>query len=260
MTSIIWSFEGVTGTSILKSDGATGTITLPISNDTLVARNTVDTLTNKTFINSILSGSIKATNIIMDKGVNDDFQYDWDDATNGWTDIPINITTRGSGVNNPAWSQFRNGLYGYEFVGTPDNATREAWGEIHIPHQLTPGTGIYFHVHWAPIAVNPTGNIKWSFEYSYANSGSVFPTTQTVSVIQAMPSQYTHTITEIASPVLTGQLEVDGLCLVRVFRNPADPQDTSTDSAILFFVDCHINISKWSTKYRNKLIGGSFYG
>jgi hypothetical protein len=204
--------------------------------------------------------NLKINRVIADNGANSDFQYDWDSPSDGWTDLPVNLTVRGSGSNNPAWSVFRNNLYAYEFVGTPDGSLKEIWGEIHVPHSHAVGTGIYFHVHWAPNSASPSGNIKFNFEYTYANSGSVYPASSVVSVVQAMPAQYTHTITEIASPVLAGRLEVDGLVLVRLYRDPADAQDTSTDSAFIFNVDCHMNVNKWGTKYRNKDIGGSFYG
>lgn len=218
----------------------------------------VDLSSTQTLSNKTVTGTAYPSTIAFSTGTGSDILYDQNAPTDGWTDIPIEITVKGSGVNDPSFTVFRNGIQAYEFVGTPDGAMRQVWGTIHIPHQITPGTGIYFHIHWAPNAASSSGNVKFNFEYTYASSGSAFPATQTVSVVQAMPAQYTHTITEIAAPVLTGSLEVDGNVLVRMYRNPADVQDTSTNSAFVFLMDCHVNISKFATKYRNKATG-SFY-
>jgi hypothetical protein len=204
---------------------------------------------------ALSSGTTKISSLVFAAGTQPDFQVDQTTPADGWADITCDINVKGSGVNNPAWSLFRDNIYAFEFPGT---GMKEVWANVHIPHNYSPGTGLYFHVHWAPNVAGGTGNIKWQFEYTYASRDGTYGATTTTSVVQAMPAQYTHTITEIASPVLTGQLEVDGLLLIRCFRDAGDAQDTSTQSAFLFFIDCHINTSKFSTKYRNKATG-SFY-
>lgn len=180
------------------------------------------------------------------------------DGDIGFMDINCNISVRGTGVNNPDFTTFRNGLSHYEFKGAPDGELTEVWCEVHIPHSYAPGTGIFLHAHYATNAALPSGNVKLSFEYSYASGDGVFPVTQTVSAISPLNTQYEHVISEISTPILAGSIEVDGILLVRVFRDPGDVQDTSINSIWLFFMDAHIQTNKLTTKYRNKA-SGSFY-
>jgi hypothetical protein len=173
-----------------------------------------------------------------------------------WIDIPAPITVRGSGVNNPAWTTWNAGnMYAYEFDGT---LTKEVWSEVHMPHSIAPGTGLYFHVHLTNgTAGGTTGNVRIYFEYSYASSNNSFGATATASANITFTAAGQHRIAETGQ-LLFGSLEVDGLALLRIYRNPADAADTYPTSVWLLMADCHTQISKIGTLNRNKN-GGSFY-
>ena len=134
-----------------------------------------------------------------------------------YRDILGDVTVRGTGANNPTWSQIgTSALYGYKFaVGD------ELWMNFHLPHDYILGTDIFFHVHWLPDGTN-ANSVKWQFEYAYAkghnqaayNIGS----TTTVTAEQTVGgTQYQHYVTETTAQTITG-LEPDGMIMVHISR------------------------------------------
>lgn len=187
-----------------------------------------------------------------------DFTIDSTDS-GGFIDIPCPIIT--SGNNDPTATQLTGLLSNfrvYTFIGT-GNGTQQAFAYIHIPHCYKPNSGVYFHIHSLTDSANPiTGNFKINFEYSYANPDGTFVASQTISVVDTYANSYQHRITEIPNAVLANALEVDGIIALRIYRTPSDAQDTFAGDVHLLYIDCHIETTKWSTKYRNKATG-SFY-
>lgn len=175
----------------------------------------------------------------------------------GWIDIPAPVQVRGSGINNPAFTAYNGNFWAYEFPGT--GAFKEVWAKIHLPHNLLPGSGVYFHTHLTNgSAGGTTGTVYMQYEYIYATSTGTFTATSTVGSTTTFSAANQHRISETASPYLAGSTEVDGIILLRVFRDSANALDTFPGSVWLLFVDCHVNISKFSTKNRNNALG-SFY-
>ncbi len=245
--------------------------TAVLTTGSLVLTNTTDSTSSTTGVLQVAGGIGVAKKIVMGSaskiitfpGNQPDFQVDGSSNTDTWQDIPATLNARATGSNAPSYTCWNplgsNNMYAYEFVGS-GASHREVWYEVHIPHGYAAGTGIYFHVHIVNNAANPTGNVKFTFDYTYASSGNAFnSTTSQTSVTAAIGAQYTHQIIEIATPVLAGSLEVDGVVLVKLTRDPTDVADTFTGSVWVMYADCHININKFSTKYRNKATTGSFY-
>lgn len=168
----------------------------------------------------------------------------------GWKDVVGEITVRGSGANDPTWTNWRDGLWGYAFPGSGSSLT-QCWINFHIPHEYVDGTDVYFHVHYLNATASPsTNNIVWQFEYSAAKgfNQAAFPASQTVSVTQACSgTRYQHMIAETAAVTISG-LEVDSLVCVRIFRDAAHASDTNTDTVILLTSDMHIQVNKFATK------------
>lgn len=167
----------------------------------------------------------------------------------GWADITAEITERGTGANNPPFSTFRGGINCFTFSAT---AMMECFASFHIPHTYKAGTPVYFHTHWAQSTAN-TGTVRWGFEYTFARgyAQEAFPATQTVYVEQAGSStQYMHMIAETTA-ITIPNLEVDGILLVRIFRDAAHGNDTNTQTAALITADIHIEVDRVATKNRN---------
>lgn len=175
--------------------------------------------------------------------------YDQVGSSYGWRDMISDLQVKGSGVNNPTWATFRNGISAWTFSAGTMN---EVWSAFHFQHDLAVGTEIYLHVHWAP-STTSTGVVRWGFEYTYADghqqgSNSDFPATTTVYVNQTIGSnlQYRHHVAETTA--ISGSFEPDGLILVRIFRDAADGADTFPDTVCAFTADVHYQVDRYSTK------------
>lgn len=161
----------------------------------------------------------------------------------GWNDYEIDALALDiSHATAPSRATFIGNLSGLAFIGTGVNI-KDVECSIHIKHDYKFGTAVYPHVHWSHIIASPTGNVKWGIEYSVSkgHSKGTFPPTTTVYVTQAAGAQYTHQIVEVsdADVIPATNLEPDSVIKLRIFRDPADAEDTFENDAYLMFVDIH---------------------
>ena len=172
----------------------------------------------------------------------------------GWFDIVSEFYTRG-GPAAPGVSSFIGGIYLLEFS---DTDTLEAFANFHIPHAYKPGTMIYPHVHFS-VQSNSAGTVRWGFEYTFARSAAstgqtAFPATTTIYIDYAVPanSAYKHFIAEAGEGLgIPGtHIEVDGMVLARVFREPAHPNDTFVGSVWAITSDLHTEVDRHATPQR----------
>lgn len=167
----------------------------------------------------------------------------------GWADITAEISEKPTGANNPTHAVFRDGIRMYSFSPT---AMNECFATFHLPHSYKEGSPLYFHTHWSSIVGN-TGVVRWGFEYSYAKGyqQEPFPASQTVYVEQAgSATAYLHHIAETVAVTIPG-CEVDGLILVRIFRDAAHANDTHTQPVFLMTADVHHQVDRVTTANRN---------
>lgn len=182
-----------------------------------------------------------------------------------WTDYLASLdSAKVEGANTPTWSVVQDGIYAYSFSATVLN---EAWVQFHINHDvaITADAKIYPHIHWTANTAN-TGTCRWGFEYSYAKghqqgASSVFPSSTTVYVEQAFSgTAFEHHIGEVADgdaiSVADAGIEVDGVILMRVFRDGAHANDTLTSAAFGIFVNLHIQVERDGTVNKSP----NFYG
>ncbi len=249
---------------------------LNVSGPTILNTLTASTIagTSLSVTNMVVTGTMQVpggvfnatATIVFPLGVQADFVYNPLALDVGWIDLTVSPTVRGSGSNNPPWTLFRDGIYAYEFRGSaPGVLLTEIWANFHIPHNYAVGRGMYFHIHWALAVAGvtaPAQYVQWNIEYTWAHGAApstAFGTTTVVSVQTAVNgTAYMHMISEIASPVLLSELEVDTLVLTRIYRDASLAGDTSASSAFLFAIDAHLPVNKIATPYRNKATG-SFY-
>lgn len=175
----------------------------------------------------------------------------------GWRDLIGDISVRGLGAADPTYAVYgTTPLRGFQFSAT---TMQEVFIVYHVPHDWVPGTDIFFHAHWSNAAATPsTGDVVWKFDYSFAEGfdQAEFPAVSTVSVTQTCPAtQYRHMVAETTG-VSIPSMEVDGLLLVRVYRDAANVADTCTDPVFLHTADIHYQSTNMATV--NK--APSFYG
>lgn len=167
----------------------------------------------------------------------------------GWRDLTAPVDVRGIGVNDPTFAVYTGTtLRAFEFSASTMN---ESFFTFHVPHDWVPNTAIYFHAHWSNATATPnTGNVVWKFDYSFAKGfgQEAFPVVQTVQVIAASPStRYIHNVSETAA-VSIPLMEVDGLLLVRGYRDAANVLDTCTDAVFLHTMGIHYQSTNMATK------------
>lgn len=167
----------------------------------------------------------------------------------GWKDLTSELVSRG-GSSAPALALFRGNIYAYQFAA---NSMDQLYSTFHIPHDYAPGTALYIHIHWADASANPTGVVRWGFEYTFAkgHGQEAFPATTTVYVEQAAAGPYRHMIAEISTGILSSAVEVDGLLLVRIFRDATHANDTSPAAAFAFTCDVHYQSDRIATLNRS---------
>ena len=176
-------------------------------------------------------------------------KIDVNDPAFGWRDMTASIDVRGSGGNDPTFQIYTGTVMrAYQFNASTMN---EVFFVFHVPHDWVPGTSIYMHAHWSNAAAVPnTGNVVWKFDYQFAKGfgQEAFPAVQTVQVIAASPAtRYTHNVSETTA-VSIPLMEVDGLILVRGYRDAANVLDTCTDAVFLHTMDIHYQSTNLATK------------
>lgn len=159
------------------------------------------------------------------------------------------------GANAPTLRVFRDGLELPAFTGVGP-LTEEAFFTIHLKHGLRPGSSPTFHVHWAHIIGVPAGDVKWNVEFSVARGYEVgtFPASITLSTVQTAAAQFVHHITNDDDMVVVNSVEIepDSVLICRVFRDPADVEDTFANDAYLVQVDMHYERTFIGTLERNR--------
>jgi hypothetical protein len=157
-----------------------------------------------------------------------------------WNDIIIPAFSLGTGASAPDLVNFLDtgNLTVYGFNGAGSTPIEQLYGSFEFFHGWKEGSTISIHVHWVP-TVSSVGNVKWQLEYSWANSGAVFPAVTVISVTTASGgTAWTHLKSEFPDVVGTG-FTIGSTMNFRLFRDPGDVADTYTDDAGLLSIGIH---------------------
>jgi hypothetical protein len=244
--------------TILSLSGNTNQIvTLDANGKLLASGSTVPT--SATFLSDYDNRYVNVSGDTMTGplGIDDSIVYNTNanicisaDNNFGWDDLLAELDVRGTGVNSPTWTTYRNGISGPTFSAT---TMQETWASFHVPHTYAPNTGVFFHIHFSPNNTS-TGVVRWGFEYTYAKRDGTFGATSTVykEINIDTNSQYKHFVAETDSSYLEGGLiEPDTLILIRIFRDAANAADTFTGSVHGFTADLHFQKSRFATKNKD---------
>ena len=187
----------------------------------------------------------------------------------GWKDkeAPLH-SAKISGSQPPSWDQYIDGIYAYSFSASQ---LREIWITFHLPHDMAltyknpDGTisppKLFPHFHWSTGAGGTdTGDVRFGIEWTYAQgyNTAAFGTSQTIYLSDAgSGTAYQHMITEVSddNAISSADFEVDGILLMRVFRDGAHASDTLSDKIFIFTVDMHYLSDGYNTIERNRNTG-----
>lgn len=209
-------------------------------------------------------------NFVLPKVAGEGVKVDPAAPTFGWRDIIGQINTKGVGASDPDWVAYRGSVYQYKF---PSAHLHEAWLTFHIPHDYVPGSDLFVHVHWSQITVDTGGTAgapgaaKWQFDITYADGHGtaggaadpfIAPITVTVTQ-QASTTQYGHMIAEVqftnsggtGGLIDSGNISVDGLLLVRIYRDATDAADTLNQDPFVHMCDIHYQSTNMATKQKS---------
>lgn len=91
-------------------------------------------------------------------------QVDTTAPTFGWKDIIGSVEPKGSGAGTPTRTIYNGGtLAGLAFT------TNDLCDFVyHIPHDIVPGSDLYWHVHWSHNGTAISGNAVFTAYFSYA--------------------------------------------------------------------------------------------
>lgn len=167
----------------------------------------------------------------------------------GWRDLIGTIQVHGITFNDPIFVNYGDSsIRQFQFSGSIYN---EIIVSYHIPHDYVPNTPIHFHMHWSNAeAVQNAGDVVWAFNVMYAkgHGQQIFTDVGTYYAIQTSPEvQYKHMIAETAEILIPG-LEVDGILLVRTYRDIYNQYDTLLDPVFGHMSDIHYRSNSSATK------------
>jgi len=117
----------------------------------------------------------------------------------------------------------------------------ELSGSAEIPHRYLQGSTIYPHIHWAATTA-AAGNIKFQLEYLWVNAGGTITTSTPVSnTVSSGGAAWVEMRTNLPSIGVSGSGKNMGSRLAfRLFRNPADGDDTYEADVAVFDFGIHL--------------------
>ena len=173
---------------------------------------------------------------ILNKGIGiDNLAETWDDFR-----VPGHSTKTGSSAPNLVAFGPSGNLFCLAFNGAA--TLEQVYFAMQLPHHYKEGSDIRPHVHWTP-TTNDAGNVKWQFEYFWANAATdVFGAPTTLSVVDAASgAAWTHQ--KSFFPVISGTgKKISSMLMCRLFRDPSDAADTYAHEAAFLEFDFHYQV------------------
>jgi len=215
--------------ALTEAHGATGAV---------VGTTNVQTLTNKTLTDPVISKIVAPADLEIDCGPEKTAVL-----TEPVTDdvYPSAIAVGTAGANVPAFTAYSGGLKAYEFLGAA--LLKEINAQFQIYHSYKQGTDAALHCHLF-IPDNAAGGViqlgaevEWdNVGANGAGSSSTIYTTITRTAAQGVSRNAIAAFTALAG---AGKL-ISSIVGVRIFRDPTDAADTFAASVWLRSSDIHI--------------------
>jgi len=180
------------------------------------ANNTTTIVTN---LNVIFNGNITLNNTAFDD-----------------EKIPL-LSVAAGGVKPAVEKKFVNNTYAFMFENVAANNEEELYGSLQMSHSYKLNSTIECHLHWSPTTTN-VGNVSWQLESTYADIGSVFPTTNINNCTGTTNgTAYAHYLCDFHNTARFNL--ISGILMLRVVRRSGLATDTYTGDAAGLSLDCH---------------------
>ena len=174
-----------------------------------------------------------------------------------------NPTPIGRGMTAETQGQGSTDFWGYKFA-----LNALYWDSFRVPHDVLPGTPIYFAANWINGGISSPlnrGYVTWEFEYAFAKGHSqaafdfahaTSPLTNsgTVTATAQMPATaYTHVTTVTSAITVPALTEPGGIIHVRVKRinNATSPLNNATNDVLLLAAGYQYQTTNVSTRQRD---------
>ena len=156
-----------------------------------------------------------------------------------WDDIILSPYTIQGGTARPDKITLVGNIDAYGFNG--NSTTEEMSASFEMPHDYKEGTDLRPHIHWCPSDTD-SGSVKWQLEITTAGVGVSFPSTTTVTAVDASGEvDRAHQVVEF--DVIDGtNIGIGNITGFRLFRNPTDGADTYESDAIFLSLGFHYEI------------------
>jgi hypothetical protein len=164
-----------------------------------------------------------------------------------WDDIVIQGYNLGTGASAPDLINFTP-IASMQIHGFDGGTTSEqVFAQVEIPHDWAEGTEIRPHIHWTPTNAS-AGNVKWFMDYTIADVDGVFSGSQTLSVVDAADGvAWKNQVAALGTINMTGY-NISAHIIMRIYRNPADAQDTYGSDAGLLTIGIHYQKDTFGSK------------
>lgn len=168
------------------------------------------------------------------------------DATQ-WDDVTVSALSLAGGVQAPTLRTVTGGILGQGF--NFQTANDIVYGLVQLPHGWLYGDSIEVHYHCSIEATPSAGDtVVVDFEYSWADIGEVFPTSDTIQVKMPVASWTAkqHKLVEIGWLDGTGKTLSSNI-IFRIERRrdlDSDTYDSANNWWILHDIDFHIRKSR----------------
>ena len=158
-----------------------------------------------------------------------------------WDDLQVNISSvRLHPSNQPTWTAYKGG-YVLSFDEGDDD---EIYFVAQLPHKYMHGSNIEFHLHLAFPDGN-SGDVDWTFTYSWANMGDAFPAFTTVNTQISSPGVADkHLYSVIINPIDGTGKKGSSVLICSLTRNGGSANDTYSNNVYLVALDFHHQVDK----------------
>jgi len=157
-----------------------------------------------------------------------------------WNDIFLAAGSLGAGASAPDLVNVNStGIFLYAFDGSA--TTEQLFGCFEIPHNYREGSDLVPHIHWMPTTTG-TGNVKWNIDFWRVNENDVPSVATSISAVGTTTGTAWQSRRSDTTSILGPGVTIGNQVAFRLYRTPADVQDTYAADAVVMTFGIHYQI------------------